>query len=197
MSNPQKNKGDKAERDAVADVTALVPDLVRGKPERYLGAGRKDDVGDIRVLDDVAIQVKHVKDPSTAIAPSALGAKRQQANKQASEGWDVPFHLGMVKFPGARPGTVRWIATGFDFPVIDPEHAPVVVSTYKQAISLVRLNPYVLFVVPKSGRSPEVYLTSLENWLLSYTRHRDHIHERPDEFSEYWKVREEPKLLLV
>lgn len=186
MANPQKQKGDKAERDAVADLTELVPDLVRAKPERYLGAGRKDDVGDVRVLDDVAIQVKHLKDPSTAIAPAALGARRQQENKEASEGWEVPFHLGMVKFPGARPGTVRWIAVGLDYPEIDPDDAPVIVSTYKLAISMVRLNPNRVFVVPKSGRSPEVYLTGLEHWLTLYRHNRERISQNRQKFIDFW-----------
>lgn len=186
MANPQKQKGDKAERDAVADICALVPDLVRGKPERYLGAGRKDDVGDIRVLDDVAIQVKNFADPSTAVSEAVKGSLRQREHKEKSEGWLVPFHLGMIQFPRARPGTVKWIAVGADIPDIDPQETPVVVSTFKMAIALVRLNPGKVFFVPKSGRSPEAYFTSLDTWLNLYRRNRQHIADNIDEFREFW-----------
>lgn len=186
MANPQKQKGDKAERDAVVDITALVPDLVRAKPERYLGAGRKDDVGDVRVLDDVAIQVKNFADPSTAVSEAVKGSQRQREHKEASEGWAVPFHLGMIQFPRARPGTVKWIAVGGNLPDIDPDVSPVVVSTYKMAIALVRLNPGKTFYVPGSGRSPEAYFTSLDTWLALYRVNRRHIADNVDEFREFW-----------
>lgn len=186
MANPQKQKGDKAERDAVADITALVPDLVRAKPERYLGAGRKDDVGDVRVLDDVAIQVKHFKDPATAVAEASSGAAKQRGHKELSEGFDVPFHLGMVRFPNARPGTVKWVAVGLDYPDIDPEETPVIAPFYNVAIKLVRLNPTKVFFVPASGRSPGVYLTSLEHWLALYRTNREHISRNQREFREFW-----------
>lgn len=171
MANPAKNKGDKAERDAVVDLVALAPDLVsKAKPDRYRGAGRADDVGDIRVFDDVAIQVKHYKDPASVIAPSATGAARQQGHKSVAEGFDVPYHLGMVKFPGARPGTVKWIATALEYP--KPDVRAIVAPTYKDAIKLVRLNPRVVFVVEKSGKSPQVFITNLDRWITDYRENR-------------------------
>ena len=43
MSNPQKAKGDAAER----EVAALLSDLLGFTVRRKLGAGRKDDTGDL------------------------------------------------------------------------------------------------------------------------------------------------------
>ena len=55
MSNPQKVKGDKAERDVAAYLAA------HGFPyaERAYGAGRPDDVGDIDGIPGVVVEVKN------------------------------------------------------------------------------------------------------------------------------------------
>ena len=57
MSNPQKVKGDKAERDVAAYLAA------HGFPyaERAYGAGRPDDVGDIDGIPSVVVEVKNHK----------------------------------------------------------------------------------------------------------------------------------------
>lgn len=171
MANPAKAKGDKGERDAVVDLVELAPDLVsKAKPDRYRGAGRADDVGDIRVFDDVAIQVKVYADPASIISGSATGAKRQQGHKTVAEGYEVPYHLGMVKVPRAQPGTVKWIATGLDYP--KPGVRTIVAPTYKDAIKLIRLNPRVVFIVEKSGKTPLIFMTSIERWITDYRENR-------------------------
>ena len=57
MSNPQKVKGDKAERDVAGYLAA------HGFPyaERAYGAGRPDDVGDIDGIPGVVVEVKNHK----------------------------------------------------------------------------------------------------------------------------------------
>ena len=57
MSNPQKRKGDKAERDVASYLAA------HGFPyaERAYGAGRPDDVGDIDGIPGVGVEVKNHK----------------------------------------------------------------------------------------------------------------------------------------
>lgn len=108
MVHPSKAKGDRNERDAVAFLVATVPDLLVDKPERMLGAGRKDDVGDLRVFPDVAVQVR-------AYAKSyLLGGLRSAAVDAAAQAANgrMPLSLGLVPFPNARAATqVRWLAT--------------------------------------------------------------------------------------
>lgn len=104
MANSAKNKGDRYEREAKDYLIEMAPDLVCELPMRMLGAGRKDDVGDIRVFDDVAIQVRALANMGTAVRSSAHDAVLQAANGR------VPFALGMVPVQGARKNKVRWLA---------------------------------------------------------------------------------------
>lgn len=104
MANSAKDKGDRYEREAKDYLIELAPDLVCELPMRMLGAGRKDDVGDIRVFDDVAIQVRALASMGTAVRSSAHDAVIQAANGR------VPFALGMVPVQGARKNKVRWLA---------------------------------------------------------------------------------------
>lgn len=107
MANPSKAKGDKAERDAVAYLVEQVPHLVLPRAMRKLGAGRKEDTGDLHVFGDVAIQVRNyrMEQIGQAIRSSAVDALEKAANG------DLPYALGMVPYPRARAGTVRWLAT--------------------------------------------------------------------------------------
>ena len=53
---------------------------------RTLGAGRKDDIGDIDGIDDTAIQVKHWNDITAAITQGITQLTQQQQNKKAQHG---------------------------------------------------------------------------------------------------------------
>jgi|SRR5699024_6444584 len=113
MANSAKNKGDRGERESVIELVERMPDHVFPDAKRMFGAGRKSDVGDLFVLPDTAVQAKNFKASSlgAAIIESADGAVRQASNG------GLDHALGMVKIPGARKGTVTWLAT------IDADHA--------------------------------------------------------------------------
>lgn len=111
MANSAKAKGDAGEREAVRVLLALAPDLLDvGKPMRALGAGRKEDVGDIHFFNDCAVQIKTMKDIGAAVRQAAAGALAQSRNAA------VPFHLGMAPVPRAPAASVRWIASCLDWP---------------------------------------------------------------------------------
>src|SRR5690625_4924548 len=107
MASFSKNKGDRAEREAVEYLQQVADDLVVPRAQRMLGAGRADDVGDLRVLADVAVQVRNYKLDSLG---AALRSAAMDAVAQAANG-DIPHALGLVPYPRARAGTVRWLAS--------------------------------------------------------------------------------------
>lgn len=110
MPNSSKNKGDRAEREAVVELRTKAPDLVLDNAQRKLGAGRKEDTGDLHVFPDVAVQVKSMARLGTALREAATGADVQAANGRVS------FALGMVPVPRARQGSVRWLAACTQWP---------------------------------------------------------------------------------
>lgn len=119
MANASKQKGDQAERDAVALIIAAVPDLVNVlKPQRALGAGRKEDTGDLHVFTDTAIQVRkyRAKDIGLAIRSSARDSVIQAGHAGAAHA------LGMAPIHNARAGSVRWLAC------VTPGHWPIPVE---------------------------------------------------------------------
>ena len=63
MTNSAKVKGDRAER----EVERLLPELVGVAVRRALGAGRRDDRGDIFGLPDTALQVAAWADLDRAV----------------------------------------------------------------------------------------------------------------------------------
>jgi len=76
MANPQKAKGDRAEREAAELITRLV-----GVPiVRKLGAGRFYDEGDMEGLPDHTIQVAHWTDVVAALRIKPLDVDIQAAN---------------------------------------------------------------------------------------------------------------------
>ncbi|MCL6424390.1 hypothetical protein Bequi_13550 [Brachybacterium sp. JHP9] len=112
MSNPSKNKGDRAEREYLAYFAREHAEHMRDDAMRHLGAGRRDDVGDVRLMHGVATQVKHYANPSTAILHAVDGARRQRENARDSLG------VGIVKIPRARAPRPVWLACAYleDFP---------------------------------------------------------------------------------
>lgn len=83
--NPSKRKGDKAE----LEVQALLRDQLGVGARRALGAGRKDDVGDIHGVPDTVIQVCNRKDVATAVREKPLEAEEQR--RRAGAAFAVTF----------------------------------------------------------------------------------------------------------
>lgn len=79
MSNPAKNRGDRAEREAAELLSQLLDLPIR----RKLGAGRKDDEGDLEGLPGFALQVVDWKDIMSALRQKPLGAEQQRINAKA------------------------------------------------------------------------------------------------------------------
>lgn len=78
MAHPNKIKGDRAEREAAALLTELLKRPVR----RKLGAGRKDDTGDIDGVHNWTIQVKNRKDIARCIREGMPQLEQQRQNAQ-------------------------------------------------------------------------------------------------------------------
>ncbi len=81
MANPQKVKGDHAEREIAELLTRLVPDLV---VRRQLGAGRTNaaggDVGDLEGVPHHVVQVAHWNNLAGALRHKPLEAETQRGN---------------------------------------------------------------------------------------------------------------------
>jgi len=90
--NPQKNKGDKAER----EVAALLSELTGKTVRRKLGAGRTDDTGDIEGIPNFAIQVADWKNKSSACLQKPIEAEDQRINL------GVDHAATFVRFRGGR-----------------------------------------------------------------------------------------------
>lgn len=79
MANPQKRKGDAAEREAADILSTLLGAPVR----RKLGAGRQDDTGDLDGVPNHVIQVASWADTARAACQKPLGAEQQRRNAAA------------------------------------------------------------------------------------------------------------------
>ena len=171
MANPQKAKGDKGEREAVEILVALAPDLARDNAMRMLGAGRKDDIGDIAVFDDVAIQVKTWANLTRACREAADGAVQQQKNGRSAH------HLGLAPIPRARTGveSLRWLATMYAIP--DGKESWEPLPTFGLTTDAVKhlstgypgRVPLTMraCVVRKTGLRP-LYMMPLQAWVACY-----------------------------
>lgn len=96
--NPQKRKGDSAEREAADILSELLNTPVR----RKLGAGRQDDTGDLDGVPDHVIQVASWKDTAAAAVQKPCGAEQQRINAQAQHA------ATLIRFRG---GTWRVVLT--------------------------------------------------------------------------------------
>jgi hypothetical protein len=76
MTNPQKRKGDAAERELAQQLEALLGFKVR----RKLGAGRQDDIGDIDGLPNCTAQAKNYADILRAIREGLTATETQRQN---------------------------------------------------------------------------------------------------------------------
>jgi hypothetical protein len=79
VANSAKDKGDRAEREAAELLTSLTGHTAR----RELGAGRKDDQGDIDGLPHCAVQVVWWKDIVAALRLKPIGVEEQRINRGA------------------------------------------------------------------------------------------------------------------
>lgn len=171
MANPSKRKGDQAELDAVAYIVDQTPRLVVPRPQRKLGAGRREDTGDLHVFADTAVQVRNWK------LASIGGALRSAAHDSVIQAGndDLGYAVGMVPYPGARQGTVRWIATWA------PGHGPTEVRAefkiVSKALTWLRddTGPYGYMVHPRlerighlGGPGEPILIAPFEAWLGWY-----------------------------
>lgn len=81
LTNPQKAKGDRAE----LEVQAILQDEL-GLGRRALGAGRKDDCGDIHGIPDTIIQVANYASLDRAVREKLPTVEQQMENAGAQYG---------------------------------------------------------------------------------------------------------------
>jgi len=92
MTNPNKRKGDKAEREAAE----LLTEVTGFECQRNLSAGIPGDVGDIHGLPNCVVQVADWKDKNKAclVKPREVETQRKNAG--------VDFVASMVRFRGGQ-----------------------------------------------------------------------------------------------
>ena len=167
MSNPSKAKGDRFEREAVAALAAAAPDLVRPNPRRKLGAGRRDDVGDLDAFDGVTIQVRALSNVTRALRSAADDAVVQ--GERAGTRWAV----GMVPIPRARAAGVRWLCSAYDWPGGAPDHVCRRTGLIAEAVEVCRSKTSAeppsdrLVIVTRRGQ-PDLVVATLDAWLASF-----------------------------
>jgi hypothetical protein len=105
VGNPSKKKGDRAE----LEVQGILRDLLGVPARRALGAGRKDDVGDIAGVPDTVIQVVNWKDVAKAVREKPLECERQRW-RRTSERYDRPAAFAAT-FVRLRGGEYRVVMT--------------------------------------------------------------------------------------
>lgn len=176
MANAAKRKGDAAELEAVRFLVDAAPDLVVNNPWRMLGAGRKDDVGDLRVLPEVAIQVRSYKLDSIGLA--VRSAATDALTQAANGGYAHAF--GMIPYPRARKGSVRWLASW-----VRPLDDAVSVAEFKRVSDVLmwvrdddgphgyRTWPRGARVAHLTGPGAPVFVAPIEAWLAGYRQVRE------------------------
>ena len=86
--NPQKNKGDRAEREACIYLTAATGHIV----ERRFGAGMDLDKGDLIGIPNTVVQVCDMKNKNEAVLKKPREAEQQRLNA------NVDHAITMVRF---------------------------------------------------------------------------------------------------
>lgn len=180
MANASKSKGDRAELEAVRFLLDACGDLCLPKSQRMLGAGRAEDVGDLHVFADVAVQVRSYKAAhlGKAIRSSALDSVAQALNG------DRPYALGMVPVPGARVGTVRWLACVAAEPSAWPGGSeavpiePIEFALVSRLVTWLRddVGPHGFMAYPRDqrvgllggGETARVLVAPIEAWIETY-----------------------------
>lgn len=168
MANRQKTRGDIFERKAVALLVELSPPrLLVAKPQRILGAGRRDDIGDVTVYPDTAIQVKAVQNLSVAPWLAASGAAAQAINAGCR------YHLGMVPIPRARPTSVSWLFTTTTWPVALRSDELLRTGMISTAVAHVRNDKAGIprdrrVALVTSSRTTPYFVGTPQAWLAAY-----------------------------
>ena len=95
--NPQKNKGDAAER----EIALLLSKFTGYEVERRFGAGQDKDKGDLVGIPDTVLQVANWKDTNAAILQKPREAEQQRINA------NVKHAASLVRYkkrPGCKEG---------------------------------------------------------------------------------------------
>jgi hypothetical protein len=82
MTNPAKDKGDRAE----LEIERWLRDNLGVPARRALGAGRLDDIGDIHGVPNTVIQVANWADLNRAVREKLPALERQMVNASADLG---------------------------------------------------------------------------------------------------------------
>ena len=91
MSNPNRDKGLRAEREAAT----IISDLTGWEVRRITSPGSQFDTGDLFGVPFTVVQVAAYADPMRAVREKPLGAEEQR--KRAK----VPFACSFIKLPRA------------------------------------------------------------------------------------------------
>jgi hypothetical protein len=97
MTGSSNRKGDKAE----LEVQAMLRDHLGVMARRELGAGRKDDMGDISGVPYTTIQVVNWRDVAAAVRNKPLEAERQRENA------NQPYAATFVRLKGGQYRVVQ------------------------------------------------------------------------------------------
>lgn len=169
MAHPSKVKGDKAELEAVAFWRATAPDLIVWNAQRMLGAGRAEDIGDLLVLPDAAVQVKAYKESglSAGLYGAAEGARLQQLRARH------PFGVGMVLVPRARATQVRWAAACTEWPAeLDALERHTSSLSALAAVKAAGPESRLVTYVDRKGATP-IRIASMQTWIAAYRQATD------------------------
>lgn len=94
MANSAKRKGDRAE----LEVQGMIRDHLGIPARRALGAGRKDDIGDIHGVPHTVVQVVNWKNIAAAVK-----AKPNECEQQRERA-EMPFGATFVRLKGTEDG---------------------------------------------------------------------------------------------
>ena len=106
MANSSKRKGDRAE----LEVQGLLRDLLGVPARRALGAGRKDDVGDIHGVPDTVIQVVNWKNVAKAVREKPVECEAQRLKAWRAQP-DSTLHFHGATFVRLTGGEYRVVLT--------------------------------------------------------------------------------------
>lgn len=168
MGNSSKDKGDRNERAAVVELVAKAGDLTLPNAQRKLGAGRREDTGDLHVFPDVAVQVRAKADLGDALRTAAVDSV-----VQAGHG-GMAYALGMVPVPQARQGTVRWLACCLSWPggapgadeiAVFAQPTRAVAHLRREDLGVPRVRRIVQLARANAG---PVFVAPIEAWLAAY-----------------------------
>lgn len=110
MAHPSKRKGDRAE----LEVQALLRDHLGVGARRKLGAGRKDDMGDIDGLPDTVVQVANYANVTTAVREKPLECEEQRLRAWRAQP-DASKTIYGATFVRLRGGEYRVVLTPEQF----------------------------------------------------------------------------------